>query len=124
MQIIFRKGFYSKFHFELHKSYLLAYIFAWIILLLLLLLLFSEFYALLLVIHLFIICCCTKGAHQVKMSRMMIQEVVLHMYYMNLFTLFADLIFNLHSHYILLSLVFFQFDFVRGPVIPNPREEG
>jgi len=122
MQIIFRKGFYSEFHFELRKSYPLARIFTWIILLLLLLLLFSKFYVLLLVIHLFIICCCTKGAHQFKKSRTMIQEVVLHMYY--LFTLFADLIFNLHIHYILLLLVFFQFDFVRGPVIPNPREEG
>lgn len=48
----------------------------------------------------------------------MIQEVVLHMYYMNLFTVLADLIFNLHIHYI---QVFFQFDFVRCPVIPNPR---
>lgn len=121
MQIIFRKGFYSKFHFELRKSYPLACIFTWIILLLLL---FSEFYVLLLVIHLFIICCCKKGAHQVKKSRTMIQKVVLHMYYMNLFTLFADLIFNLYIHYILLLLVFFQFDFVRDPVIPNPREEG
>jgi len=53
----------------------------------------------------------------------MIQEVVLHMYYMNLFTMFADLIFNLHIHYILLLQVFFQFDFVTCPFIPNPREE-
>jgi hypothetical protein len=36
----------------------------------------------------------------------MIQEVVLQMDYMNLFTLFADLIFNLHIHYILLLQVF------------------
>jgi hypothetical protein len=54
----------------------------------------------------------------------MIQKVVLHMHYMNLFTLFADLIFNLHIRYILLLQVFFQFDFVRCPVIPKPREEG
>ena len=54
----------------------------------------------------------------------MIQEVVLNMYYMNLFIVFADLIFNLHILYILLLQVFFQFYFVRCPVIPNPREEG
>jgi hypothetical protein len=40
MQIIFRKGFYSTLHFELHKSYLLACIFPWIILFFFL---FSEF---------------------------------------------------------------------------------
>jgi hypothetical protein len=105
MQIIFRKGFYSKFHFELRKSYPLACIFAWIILLLLLL--FSEFYILLLVRHLFIIFCCTKGTYQVKKSQTKIQEVVLRMYCTNLFIVFADLIFTLHIHYIL----YYRFSF-------------
>jgi hypothetical protein len=54
----------------------------------------------------------------------MIQQVVLHVCYVDLFTLFPYFIFNLHIHYILFFKVFFQFDFVGVLLYQIPEKKG
>jgi hypothetical protein len=54
----------------------------------------------------------------------MIQQVVLHMCYMDLFILFAYFIFNLQIHYIFFFTVSFEFDFVSVLLYQTPERKG